>query len=121
MADRVVRSDIASDIAWCARMFHPDSRVGGNHRLVRSMLSATPDRLTICPQTRVSNIDYHAPADQRSKENGTWKLSGVNGSAAFHDTAEKVAANALPDELGTFDAVLVTDPSASFGYAMHRG
>lgn len=45
--------------------------------------------------------------------NGKWLLSGTSGKAAFHDTAEEEAARVSPDALGEFDAVVVTDVSAS--------
>jgi hypothetical protein len=44
---------------------------------------------------------------------GRWLLRGVEGQAAFHDTAEEEAARAAPDSLGEFDAVVVTDVSAA--------
>lgn len=44
---------------------------------------------------------------------GKWLLSGTSGKAAFHDTAEEEAARVSPDALGEFDAVIVTDVSAS--------
>eukprot|EP00928_Gymnodinium_smaydae_P058067 TRINITY_DN41284_c0_g1_i1.p1 TRINITY_DN41284_c0_g1~~TRINITY_DN41284_c0_g1_i1.p1 ORF type:complete len:465 (+),score=76.20 TRINITY_DN41284_c0_g1_i1:44-1438(+) len=50
---------------------------------------------------------------------GRWLLSGTSGRAAFHDTAEEEAARASPDSLGEFDAVVVTDVSASMA-GWHR-
>jgi len=50
---------------------------------------------------------------------GRWLLSGTSGRAAFHDTAEEEAARASPDALGEFDAVVVTDVSASMA-GWHR-
>lgn len=95
--------------------------VGGNHLLIRSMLGAAPSNLTIRGQTRVSGIEYKAPPRSSAVADGpdAWVLSGTSGSAAFHDTPEMAAARALPDGLGAFDAVLVTDASASFG-GWHR-
>jgi hypothetical protein len=48
-----------------------------------------------------------------------WKLEGVGGEAAFHDSPEAVAAKGASRSLGVFDAVLVTDISASFA-GWHR-
>ncbi|CAE7938623.1 unnamed protein product [Symbiodinium sp. KB8] len=48
-----------------------------------------------------------------------WLLRGVEGPAALHDTAEEEAAKQAPDALGEFDAVIVTDVSASMA-SWHR-
>lgn len=50
---------------------------------------------------------------------GKWLLSGTSGKAALHDTAEEEAARTAPDALGEFDAVVVTDVSASMA-GWHR-
>lgn len=82
--------------------------VGGNHQLPRRILAGAT--AAVHRGTRVISIDHNADAAQGR----TWRLSGVGGEAAFHDTAEDVAATAKPHVLGEFDAVLVTDVSASF-------
>jgi hypothetical protein len=40
-----------------------------------------------------------------------WRLEGVGGEAAFHDTAESVAVKASNTSLGEFDVVVLTDIS----------
>lgn len=52
-------------------------------------------------------------------ESGVWLLQGTSGKAALHDTSEKEAAAAVPDSLGEYDAVVVTDVSASMA-GWHR-
>jgi len=51
----------------------------------------------------------------KQREDGIWRLFGTSGQAALHDTPEAVAKRTQADgiELGEFDAVVVTDASAS--------
>ena len=88
---------------------------GGFHRicygLVDSAARDAPSRVRVLSGARVAGM-------QRD-ESGRWSLSGppVGHSAAFHDTKEETARGTahapLVDE--SFDAVVVTDVSASFG------
>ena len=83
--------------------------VGGMDAIARGQLAAAQELhpgVTVRPGTRVSGVS-RAPA-------GAWVLEGTGGRAALHDTPESEAAPARPGELGTFDAVVVTDASASF-------
>ena len=52
-------------------------------------------------------------------EGGAWELRGVAGKAAYHDSAESVAAATRRAALGTFDLVVLTDISSSFA-GWHR-
>ncbi|OLQ15029.1 Kinase D-interacting substrate of 220 kDa [Symbiodinium microadriaticum] len=58
-------------------------------------------------------------ASTQRLSSGAWLLRGVEGPAALHDTAEEEAAKQAPDALGEFDAVIVTDVSASMA-SWHR-
>lgn len=86
--------------------------VGGMHRIASSQLgeSARSGRVAIQQGTRVACIER---VGQR------WELAGVSGSAAYHDTAEAVAAAAQRASLGSFDLVVCTDASMAQS-AWHR-
>lgn len=58
-------------------------------------------------------------AATRRLTSGKWLLSGTEGQAAFHDTAEEEVAKTAPGALGEFDVVIVTDVSASMA-SWHR-
>ena len=84
--------------------------VGGMHRVPRRVLEASG--ATVHAGVRVSGLRRVAAADGGPPQ---WALLGVGGAAAFHDTAEAVAAAAEAAALGApFDAVLLTDVSSSF-------
>ena len=72
---------------------------------------------TVHAGVRVSGLRRVAAADGGPPQ---WALLGVGGAAAFHDTAEAVAAATEAAALGApFDAVLLTDVSSSFA-SWHR-
>ena len=84
--------------------------VGGMHRVPRRVLEASG--ATVHAGVRVSGLRRVAAADGGPPQ---WALLGVGGAAAFHDTAEAVAAATEAAALGApFDAVLLTDVSSSF-------
>ena len=84
--------------------------VGGMQRLPRQILAATS--AIVHAGVRVTNLER---AEQVGKpEQWPWRLHGVGGEAAFHDTSEAQAAGAQARALGNFDAVLLTDISSSF-------
>lgn len=83
--------------------------IGGNHRLPRALLEGAGPLVTLRRGTRISAMRPATAAEPRR-----WALEGTSGVAAFHDTVESVAAAATAGPLGEFDAVLVTDVSASF-------
>ena len=85
--------------------------VGGMHMLPRRLLAACADTLTVRRGVRVAGM--------RREADGTWSLLGVSGSAAYHDTADAAARQAEHAVLGTYDLVLLTDVSSSFG-GWHR-
>lgn len=86
--------------------------VGGMHRIAASQLAeaARTGRVAIRQGTRVACI---------KRVGESWEVAGVSGSAAYHDTAEAVAAAAQRATLGTFDLVVCTDASMAQS-AWHR-
>ena len=80
--------------------------VGGMQRLPRAILGASA--AIVHAGVRVGGLS------RADGDDAQWELAGVSGPAAFHDTAEAVAAAAQPQSLGRFDAVLLTDVSSSF-------
>lgn len=89
--------------------------VGGAHTLAIELLAAaTGSAVSVRTGTRVASI-RPAPGDETAAAPPAWQLSGTSGPAAFHDTSEACAQAADPNFLGEFDAVLVTDVSASMG------
>eukprot|EP00747_Dinoflagellata_sp_TGD_P169310 gnl/TRDRNA2_/TRDRNA2_198011_c0_seq1.p1 gnl/TRDRNA2_/TRDRNA2_198011_c0~~gnl/TRDRNA2_/TRDRNA2_198011_c0_seq1.p1 ORF type:complete len:451 (+),score=84.30 gnl/TRDRNA2_/TRDRNA2_198011_c0_seq1:69-1421(+) len=86
--------------------------IGGMHSLACALLAdAAEAGVSVRPGVRVAGTSKLA--------SGAWLLSGTSGPAAFHDTAEEEAARASKDTLGEFDAVVVTDVSASMA-GWHR-
>ena len=86
--------------------------VGGMHAIAEGVLSDAirrrPDvTVHIRNGVRVAKIEHAA---------GKWELYGTSGEAALHDSKEEVAAKAkfVPCSPHHFDALLVTDVSASF-------
>ena len=84
--------------------------VGGMHMLPRRVLANCG--ATLHRGVRVARME-------RDEATSTWTLHGVGGEAAYHDTAEASAAAAAPTALGSFDIVVLTDVSSSFG-SWHR-
>ena len=80
--------------------------MGGMHTLPRRILS---DSTAVVHGKRVSGLHH--------TDGGKWELLGVSGPAAFHDTAEAVAARAKHDVLGQYDAVLLTGACQTFSSA----
>ena len=114
--------------------------VGGNHLLPRALAAGAAGAATeaatgaVTGGAAATSTPAPAPAPQprvvvkagvrvasmsRIASSNKWRLEGVGGEAAYHDTAERVAGKATNSSLGDFDAVLVTDISASFG-SWHR-
>jgi len=87
--------------------------VGGMSALPIAILEDTVASGVVCLRSGVR------VASTAQLNGGKWLLSGTSGRAAFHDTAEEEAARASPDALGEFDAVVVTDVSASMA-GWHR-
>lgn len=87
--------------------------VGGMQMLPRALLSAAEETglVKVCRGVRVQRMER---SSSESGSSDQWQLSGPSGEGAYHDTAEAVAAKAKAGALGSFDAVLVTDISASF-------
>jgi len=86
--------------------------VGGMSALPCKVLAAaSAEGVSLRPGVRVASM--------QRLTSGAWLLSGTSGKAAFHDTAEEEAARASPDALGEFEAVVVTDVSASMA-SWHR-
>ncbi len=93
--------------------------VGGMHAVASGLLrAASTHRKDIEVQVkvgaRVAAIERVASAVHSS--GGMWQLFGTTGEAAFHDSKEALAAQAqyVPCSDLLFDALLVTDASASF-------
>jgi len=84
--------------------------VGGMHQLPRKILKHCPN-ISVHRGTRVSGIER----DDKAKG---WKLLGVSGEAAYHDTNNEQS-NDSPSVLDTVDAVLFTDRSSAFD-SWHR-
>jgi predicted NAD/FAD-dependent oxidoreductase len=83
--------------------------VGGMNQLPASILASEAcEHVVIHRGVRVSGMRRNATDD-------AWEVLGVQGEAAFHDTAEAEAAVASAVVLGEFDAVLLTDASSAFG------
>jgi predicted NAD/FAD-dependent oxidoreductase len=85
--------------------------VGGMHLLPRRLLGASSSNVKVCRGVRVAGM--------HREEDGKWALLGVDGEAAYHDTSDAEALQAQEHVLGTFDTVLLTDVSSSFG-GWHR-
>ena len=81
--------------------------VGGMQRLPRVILRGASEAVTVHAGVRVSGM---------TRDEGTlgWKIEGIVGVAAFHDSPEAQAAATAPRVLGIFDVVLLTDVSSSF-------
>jgi predicted NAD/FAD-dependent oxidoreductase len=80
---------------------------GGMHRIARHLeKEATNAGAVFNRGVRVSSI-HKLPS-------GSWRVDGVGGEAAIHDTSEAAAASATHRPLTEVDYVLVTDASASF-------
>eukprot|EP00873_Tetraselmis_striata_P039359 jgi/Tetstr1/459623/TSEL_000446.t1 len=81
--------------------------VGGMHRVARC----------VAKDAVAAGAELHAGVRAASIERlpaGGWRLHGVGGDAAYHDTPESVAAGAAHRLLAEVDVVLLTDASASF-------
>eukprot|EP00580_Thalassiosira_gravida_P018379 CAMPEP_0201676944 /NCGR_PEP_ID=MMETSP0494-20130426/42997_1 /ASSEMBLY_ACC=CAM_ASM_000839 /TAXON_ID=420259 /ORGANISM="Thalassiosira gravida, Strain GMp14c1" /LENGTH=494 /DNA_ID=CAMNT_0048159781 /DNA_START=16 /DNA_END=1500 /DNA_ORIENTATION=+ len=75
--------------------------------------SESSPSLRVFTGTRVANLERD-PSSQK------WKLHGTSGTAAYHDTSEKVAQQLNNTQLlgegeSGYDAVILTDVSSSFG------
>ena len=93
--------------------------VGGMHAIATGLLRAAVPRgqdaqikVEIKVGARVASI-RRIDAGEHA---GRWQLLGTTGDAALHDSTEAVAAQALEEPCSHlfFDALLVTDASASF-------
>eukprot|EP00929_Paragymnodinium_shiwhaense_P095153 TRINITY_DN56115_c0_g1_i1.p1 TRINITY_DN56115_c0_g1~~TRINITY_DN56115_c0_g1_i1.p1 ORF type:complete len:444 (-),score=76.48 TRINITY_DN56115_c0_g1_i1:200-1531(-) len=84
--------------------------VDGMQTLPRQILSSASASVTVHRGTRVASV---------TREEGAWLLRGTSGKAAFHDTAESEARQAVPQVLGKFAAVVQTDVSSGF-LSWHR-
>ena len=102
--------------------------VGGMHMLPRRILDACGAAVRVERGVRVAGMrratgaPFAAPSDAPpTAPSGApvWELLGVSGPAAFHDTSEAMASRAAPSVLGSFDLVVLTDVSSSFG-GWHR-
>jgi len=86
------------------------------HRLARHLAACAEEAgVTIHRGVRVSAIRPH----EQSSATPQWRLEGVGGKAALHDTPEAIAAAATHNTLAEADVVLVTDASCSFS-GWHR-
>jgi predicted NAD/FAD-dependent oxidoreductase len=82
--------------------------VGGMHRVAHRLAErAVSAGVTLHKGVRVSSL-------QAGGDGSRWILRGVGGEAAFHDTAETVAAAAETRLLAEADVVVLTDASCSF-------
>ena len=93
--------------------------VGGMQTICRQVLARDAPGVAVHRGARVSQVEWVA-AD--GGKGGRWRLYGTVGRAALHDTPEAEAADvASPSRLdgGTFDLLLMTDVSSSFG-TWHR-
>ena len=82
--------------------------VGGMHALPRRILAACGDgAVRVQRGVRVAGMERADAAAGGSEKRASWRLLGVAGSAAFHDTAESAARGAARTVLGEFDAVVV--------------
>ena len=112
--------------------------VGGNHLLPRALAakavrtatdeatgpvaggaaaatSTSPSTPAPAPQPKVVvKAGVRVASMDRIASSNKWRLQGVDGEAAYHDTAERVAGKGRNSSLGEFDAVMVTDISTSF-------
>eukprot|EP00729_Bicosta_minor_P009734 gene9734-6197_t len=112
--------------------------VGGNHLLPRALAakavrtatdeatdpvaggaaaatSPSPSTPAPAPQPKVVvKAGVRVASMDRIASSNKWRLQGVDGEAAYHDTAERVAGKGRNSSMGEFDAVMVTDISASF-------
>ena len=89
--------------------------VGGMNSIPQYQASrAEQSGATLVRGTRVTSTVKIAGAG------GCWELFGQSGQAAFHNTLEAdKRSSAPPSSLGTFDAVIYTDASASYS-SWHR-
>mmetsp|Transcript_15834 Transcript_15834/g.34265 ORF Transcript_15834/g.34265 Transcript_15834/m.34265 type:complete len:360 (+) Transcript_15834:353-1432(+) len=72
--------------------------------------STTKSSLQVFTGTRVAQLE---------RDSQRWKIHGTSGTAAFHDTSEKIVqknngTQLLGEESG-YDAIILTDVSSSFG------
>ena len=86
-------------------------------QIIQKMNSSEEEsKLSVFTGTRVAQFER----DEASKK---WRLFGTSGTAAFHDTPEKIVQQSnenLPlGEVEGYDGVILTDVSSSFG-AWHR-
>lgn len=103
------------------QVFSPDvpvyQGVGGMHAVASGLLrAASSHRNDIEVQVKVGSRVASIERVASGVQGGRWQLLGTSGEAAFHDSKEALAAQALyvPCSDLLFDALLVTDASASF-------
>jgi len=89
--------------------------VGGMDAIQKQVLSNDHNNddspIRVYTGTRVSSLKQNTTTQNK------WTLYGVDGTAAYHDSAESTARVAIPTPIGRshdYDAVIVTDLSSSF-------
>ena len=91
--------------------------VGGMHAIAQGVLGeATNSRKDVAVLVKIGARVARIERVTASERAGKWQLFGTTGEAAFHDSKEEVAVQAehVACSPEGFDALLVTDASASF-------